>query len=84
MEKNLIESLETRRVKRCDKFILKAAQNPRFGERWFPLRQPDAQNLHRRNAVKEGRATSCRRFNSPLFFLRKRANELGVGQEERA
>ena len=82
MEENLIETLEARRTGRCDKFILKAAQNPRFTGKWFPMRQNVDHNLRRRIAVREELATSSRRFNSPLFFLRRRANELGIGQVE--
>ena len=78
MEARAIETLETRRERRVDKFIKKAASNPRFGH-WFPPRQPVNQDLRRRREIEEGRAVTNRRFNSPLAFIKRRANELGIG-----
>ena len=72
MEAHAIESLKTRRIRRCDGFLRKAFQHPRFGERWFPLREIQPMELRRRRIVEETRSNTNRRFNSPLAFLRRR------------
>ena len=73
-----VESLEERRVRRCDVFLRKAFQHPRFSPRWFPPRRGQERDLRRRRAVEETRALTNRKFNSPLAFLKRRANELGL------
>ena len=78
MATNQVQTLEERRVRRCDAFLRKAFQHPRFESKWFPPRRGLERDLRRRRAVKETRATTNRRFNSPLAFLRRRANELGL------
>ena len=78
MAENCIETLEQRRLRRCDAFIRKAAKNPRFRERWLQRRPSDTHNLRNRRNIVEERADSVRRFNSPLFFIRRRANQLGI------
>ena len=75
---NGIETLETRRIRRWDNFIKKAASNPRFHRRWFPARPEAPQNLRRRRGIVETMAASQRKFDSPLAFMRRRANEIGV------
>ena len=78
MEENHIESLEERRVRRVDAFIRKALRSERFGARWFPQRVETPHNLRRRRHFQETRAMSLRRFRSPLAYMRRRANELGL------
>ena len=78
MEDNHIESLKARRLRRCDAFIRKAALNPRFKERWFPTREGGPQELRNPRRIQENQATTLRRFNSPLAFMRRRANEMGL------
>ena len=73
-----IETLEQRRIRRCDAFIRKAAMNPRFSRRWFPPRAGDRPGLRSRREIQESQAASLRRFNSPLSFMRRRANEIGL------
>ena len=73
-----IQSLRFRRLRRCDKFIGKAVASDRFGERWFPARDQVGWQLRTRRHVQELTARSLRRFNSPLAFLRRRANDIGV------
>ena len=77
MESNNIESLKDRRVRRMDTFIKKAAANPRF-QRWFPRREGVRRTIRNRREIEETRASTLRRFNSPLAFIKRRANELGV------
>ena len=73
-----ISTLRDRRERRCDNFVKKAARNPRFADAWFPQRPTIPQQLRTRRHVQETQATSSRRFRSPLAFLRRRANELGI------
>ena len=82
MAAQCIETLKARRERRCDKFIRKAATNTRFGNRWFKPRDGIDKNLRVRRQVQEARASSLRRFKSPLLFLQRRANELGVAPLE--
>ena len=75
---NDIASLEERRKRRCDVFLRKAINHPRFGTKWFQPRRGEPMNLRNRRAIEETRSRTNRRFNSPLAFLRRRANELGL------
>ena len=72
-----ISTLKDRRSRRMDKFIRKAAANPRFSS-WFPPRDGVARELRNRRGIQEPQAFTCRRFNSPLSFIKRRANELGI------
>ena len=81
MSENLIQPLEDRRRRRCDAFLRKAFSHPRFGARWFPPRRGTARDLRRRRSIEETRAATNRRFNSPLAFLRRRANERGLERD---
>ena len=81
MAEHGIESLRDRRLRRCDAFVRKAIRNPRFAA-WFPPREGVRRQLRRRREVQEVRAATSRRFNSPLAFLRRRANELGLWVEQ--
>ena len=78
VQTHCIQTLAERRGRRCDKFLRKAFQHPRFSERWFPQRGPQHMELRRRRWTEESRASTNRRFNSPLAYLRRRANELGL------
>ena len=78
MESHAIQSLGERRVRRCDKFIAKAMANERFGNSWFPAHGAVGWDVRNRRHVQELTARSLRGFNSPLAFLRRRANETGM------
>ena len=77
MEASEISTLKARRIKRVDKFIGKVATNPRFSE-WFPPRDGAGRDLRNRREIQETSALTNRRFNSPLAFIKRRANELGI------
>ena len=77
MEVANISTLKARRVKRVDKFIRKAAANQRFSS-WFPPRDRSGMELRNRREIRETSALTNRRFNSPLAFIKRRANELGI------
>ena len=74
-----IETLEARRTRRCDGFIRKASLNPNFAGRWFKGRPDNGHDLRRSREIFEPRASTARWFKSPLSFLRRRANQLGIG-----
>ena len=78
MQHHNIATLKDRRIRRCDKFIRKASTNPRFGPAWLPPRVSTQHDLRMRCKVQETQARSLRRFNSPLSFLRRRANQIGL------
>ena len=78
MESHSIQTLKERRIRRCDKFLRKVANNDRFGPRWLPDREEVSWQLRNRRHVQDINARSLRRFNSLLAFLRRRANDLGV------
>ena len=80
MASNAVETLEERRARRCDIFLRKNFNHTRFGNVWFLPRLGERRDLRRRRAVEETRATTLRRFNSPLAFLKRRANELGLSR----
>ena len=73
-----IETLEERRVRRCDGFLRKAFANPMFADRWFRQRPTGGPSLRSRRGTAETRASTTRYHNAPLSFLRRRANELGL------
>ena len=81
MQDNNISTLKERRLRRCDAFIKKSLVNSRFGPAWFPLREGGRWNLRDSRAFQETQVTTLRRFNSPLSFLRRRANMIGVVPE---
>ena len=73
-----IQTLEERRRRRCDAFLRKAIRHPVFGKKWFPPRVGERRELRRGREIEETRASSNRRFNSPLAFLRRHENELNL------
>ena len=73
MAEESIESLQARRLRRCDAFIRKSRSNPRF-QKWFPPRVEVPWEIRNRREVDEVRARTVRRFMSPIAFLRRRAN----------
>ena len=71
-----ITTLEERRTNYIDCFVRKTLQNPRFSNSWFPLRDRDQHNIRDRKIYQETRSRTQRYYNSPLSFLRRRANYL--------
>ena len=78
MTENGIETLSERRKRRCDSFVAKAVNNDRFKDRWFPKREIVPWALRERREIQEIRAGTERRFNSPLAYMRRRANDMGL------
>ena len=65
MRQHCIESLESRRIQRLDKFILKTFGNPKFAH-WFPRRAGDGHNIRNRRVIEERRWRTTRAMNSSL------------------
>ena len=78
MRERGIETLEARRIRRVDKFIAKVARNARFGPRWLKERPEGQYNLRNWRPIEEQPAATARMYKSPLFFIRRRANDLGL------
>ena len=71
-----ITTLKKRREIQIDKFVVKNVNNPRFGLEWFPTRHSDNYNIRDRDPFKETKCRTTRYYNSPLSFMRRRANAL--------
>ena len=71
-----IETLKTRREKY--NFIIKTLNTERFSSSWFPLREQNNHNLRDRRPYTETQAKTQHYYNSPLSFMRRRANDLYV------
>lgn len=78
MALNGIESLKERCIRKCDAFLRKALASPRFGPSWFPRSLGTRTGLRVTREIRELRSMTNRRYNSPLEFLRRRANDLGA------
>ena len=73
-----IESLETRRLARVDKFVRKTVSDARFGPVWYPKRPEDGHGLRERRTLVEKPAKTTRAFNNPRSYFVRRANQLGL------
>ena len=71
-----IRTLEERRIECIDRFIAKSVNNDRFKESWFPLRTIEGPDVRGRRVFKETCARTSRYYNSPLAFMRRRANDI--------
>ena len=71
-----LEPLHERRISLLDRFILKCIENPTINQRWFPRKEFVDQNLRRELYYKEEYARTDRLYNSPIFFYRRRLNEI--------
>ena len=80
MEMFGISSLKERSLRRCDAFIRKAVVTPGLDHLGPPPppRACEPRCLRSRRGIQETQATSLRRFNSPLAFLSRRVNAIGV------
>ena len=71
-----IETLKKRREVYIDNFVQKALDNPRYSDNWFPRRGENLHNLRARRPYKENKAKTSRYYNSPLSYMKRRANDL--------
>lgn len=68
-----IKTLEARRTRRVNYFVTK----PCFAH-WFPPRNEPGIGLRNRRLIAEDRTRTERRFNGPLAYFKRRANDLGL------
>ena len=73
-----IETLEQRRIRRLDSFIVKALGNERFKASWFHVRPETGHHLQIARKFLETKCKTKRLYNSPLNFIIRRANDLGA------
>ena len=59
-----------------DKFLLKTAANPVYSEKWFPTKTFVRHDLRSEIFYKEFYAKTDRLYNAPLYFYRRRLNEI--------
>ena len=71
-----IKSLKTRREEYIDRFVVKTLMNERFATNWFPQRPTNDYNIRNVKPYKETNSRTKRFFNSPLSYMRRRANIL--------
>ena len=64
-----------------DNFVRKNVNSDRFGNKWFPLREWNRDELRVMSPFVETIAKTQRYFNSPLSYMRRRANVLYQEQE---
>ena len=75
-EKSGLETLECRRLKRTEKFALKAAADENFSKRWFPTGENEHEiNMRHKKKYIEFGAKTNRLYNSPLHYMRRLLNE---------
>ena len=77
-EQNIL-TLSERRLEYIDNFVKKTVESPRFGQSWYPLRDEITHEIRDRRPFRETRSRTGRYYNSPLSFLRRRANDLASG-----
>ena len=81
-EENGYSTLKERRCAYIDKFVCKAIQNERFSDSWFPKREANGDHgLRNARIYHETRSRTNRHYNSPLSFMRRRANDLALDEE---
>ena len=71
-----IETLKKRRVDYIDRFVQKTLRNPRYSDTWFPLREEAGMSVRNRRNYVETKARTSRYYNSPLSYMRRRANDI--------
>ena len=82
IENDVVEPLKERRKRICKKFALKAVNNPRFSESWFPKNREVTHDLRRRDHYLTERARTERMRRNPINYMRTILND-HVGDESR-
>ena len=76
IEKYDICKLSERRGQLLDQFIISTMKNEKYRDRWLPIRNTGARVLRSERPFKEKHARTERLKKSPLYTIRRRANEL--------
>ena len=77
-----LTTIAERRQALVDKFIIKTVANPNYKDRWFPRRAIVDHNLRRDIYYKEEFAKSQHLYNAPLFYYRRRLNEISKPEKD--
>ena len=84
-QEGVLEYLTDQRQQMVDNFITKTAANPQFADRWFPKRAIVGHDLRRDVFYHEEYARTSRLYNAPIYFYRRRLNQIHrpkVGEDE--
>ena len=76
LEENNIELISQRRQRLTDKFIIKAAKHVTYKEKWFPLKSFTHHDLRSELFYEEKFARTDRLYKAPLYYYRRRLNEI--------
>ena len=76
LENETLESLTERRQKLFDSFALKMLYNQSVSSSWFPVKLFEHANLRKERIFVEKHARTLRLYNSPLYAMRRRLNEI--------
>ena len=76
LEEQNLTTLMDRRRHLFDSFTLKAASSDRFSH-WFPTKSFRHHDLREERIYVEKHARTSRLYNSPLYVMRRRLNEIG-------
>ena len=71
-----LDLLKLRRETLLDRFVMKTAKNPRFLREWFPCRTFHHHDLRKELVLEEGKVRTERLYRSPIFFYKRRLNEI--------
>ena len=75
LEQANIETLKDRRIRLTDKFIQKSVANKKYSS-WFPMKVLSDHDLRRERIYKELQARTTRLYNSPIYYYRRRLNDI--------
>ena len=76
IEKNDITTLSQRRQELLDKFVVSNLDNEKFTGQWFPLKEEHHYPTRHEKKYVEKPTRTCRLRNSPLYTMRRRANQM--------
>ena len=77
LEEENLQSLMERRQELFDKFAIKPQMSEHFSTEWFPTSTFEHADLRRERIYAEKYARTSRLYNSPLYTMRRRMNEIG-------
>ena len=76
IERSGLERLSDRHERLIDRFIIKARDNPRFMNDWFPKRHESQHDIRNEKKYAEFFARTTRLYKSPIYHYRRRMNFL--------
>ena len=76
LEEEEIPRLDERRLKMFENFTVKASNNSRISNNWFPMNPPASYNIRNPQKYIEMHARTERLKNSPLYTMRRLLNNL--------